>query len=260
MTQAKQLRLERQDAFRVLHLAGWSMTAIARVLNVTDNTIGCWRQSSKLGINPTKYHRRIDEAAAMALYRDGASDNEIGRALGITQSSITRWRQRRGLERNCEPPQPLDAVVVRQARKLLADGASRKQVAEALDIGCLGTVQKVRKGMKKQGLRPTGLTNRAIRSQVLRDRSVMPRISEAVGRDLPIDVKHDAVSSLYLAVLDGWIRRDLIEERAPRFRSKAFALNGHDYCLRSMDDGEGRSCIDQIQDPDALARFDEISF
>lgn len=257
----KRRKDERKSAALDLHGAGWSGCAISRVLNMSEGTITRWLRELDLQPNSTKFAPKFEPVEAAQMYLDGASDGEIARRFGATQSGACRWRQRRGLEANFEGLQPLAPHIKRSARNMLADGASRRQVAVALDIGCLQTVQRLRRDMDKRGLRPTGLTNKAIRAQVLKDKTVLPRISRAVGANLPPDVKHDATSSLYLAVLEGLIRRDLIERRAPRFRSKAFALNGNDFSRRSLDDDSGGwSMLDRLDDPDALAQFDRISF
>lgn len=251
---------ECKDAFLILHSAGWSGAAIGRVLSLSENTVRRWQVAEGLETNSTAYRPKFDNEIALALYDEGASDGEIARHFGATQSGALRWRQRKGLERNFDPNGPLPTHVARSAKRMLSEGASRRQVAEAHDIKCLGTIQKLRRKMPKQGMRRTGINNATIRAQVLKDRTVVPRIAKAVGTKLPADVKHDAVSSLYLAVLEGLICRDLIEEKAPRFRARAYALNGHDYSQRSLDDGDGRSWIDQLEDPTALARFENISW
>ncbi len=259
---AKQTRRtkEHRDAFLALHMGGWTAPAIARVLGISEETARRWRSALGISPNPSKYCPKFDSAAAMALYEQGASDGDIAKHFGATQGGATKWRQRQGLQRNFDPNQPLEPLVARSARRMLADGASRRQVADAHDIACLGTVQKLRRRMPRKGLRPIGLSNPSIRAQVLKDKTIVSRITRAVGAKLPPDVKHDAVTSLYLAVLEGLLSRDLIEERAAKFRTRAFALNGHDFSHCSLDDGEGRSWIDHLEDPDALARFDEITF
>lgn len=250
---------ECKDAFLILHSAGWSGAAIGRVLNLSENTVRRWQVAEGLETNITTYSPKFDDEIALALYNNGASDFDIARHFGATPSGALRWRRRKGLERNFDPTPSLPPHITRSARRMLFEGASRRQVADAHDIRGLCTIQKIRRKMPRQGLRPTGITNATIRAKILKDRTILPRISKAVGMRLPVDVKHDAVSGLYVAVLEGLVRADLIEEKAARFRAKAFSLNGHDYRHRSMDDGEGRSWIDQLEDPDALARFDEIS-
>lgn len=248
-------------AYRALHDNGWSAAAIARVLQVGEDSVRRWVISDGLEPNLTKFRPKFDALIAIEMYQAGASDGEVARRFGATQSGATRWRQRRGLEANFGPNPPLHPQIARSARRMLADGASRRQVADAHDIRCLSTVQKLRRRMDPRGLRPSGLTNASIRSQVLKDKTILPRISKAVGRQLPVDVKHDAVSALYLAVLDGLLRRDLIEERAPRFRARAFAMNGHDYSHRSLDDDTaGWSMLDRLEDPNGLSWLEYVEF
>lgn len=260
MAQQGRRTQEHRDAFLALHAVGWTSAAIARVLGISTETARKWRSALGISSNCSKYSPKFDSTIALAMYEQGASDGEIAKHFGATQGGATRWRQRHSLERNYDPNPPLDPYIARSARRMLADGASKRQVADAHEIACLQTVQKIRRRMPRKGLRPTGMTNATIRAQVLRDKSIVSRITRAVGVQLPPDVKHDAVTSLYLAVLDGLLSRDLIEERAARFRTRAFALNGHDFSHRSLDDGEGRSWIDQLEDPNALDQFDEIAF
>jgi hypothetical protein len=78
---------------------------------------------------------------------------------------------------------------------------------------------------------------------------------------LPADVLTDAADELYLAVLDGLIAERFIEEQAPRFRNRAFEMNGSNFGPRSLDaqDEDGWSLGDALADPDALQEMESAA-
>jgi transposase len=263
MASAAAALADRKQAFLDLYWAGWSDRRIARVLNMSSTTINKWR--SRLGLEPNEpppKRYKIDKIEAVRLYAHGASDHTIARRFDVGQSCVTRWRQRLGLEPNFEPSLRLDKDVIREARKLLSRGASRKQVTQDLPIASLNTVTRLRRGMSARGLRRTGLTNAAIRSRILKDQSVRPRIEKAIGTHLPRDVLYEATTEMYVDVLDGRLALELIEEHAGRYRQRAFSFCGSDYGPRSLDErtDHGWPHLQSLADPDALAAFDMIEF
>lgn len=124
---------------------------------------------------------------------------------------------------------------------------------------------KLRKKMPADGLRRYGITNRIIRAQVLKDAGLERRIRKAIGDGLPTDVKQDAVSDLYLAVLDCQVGCEHIEKVAPSYRNRAFGLCGSRFGPRSLDEelGDDFTLGDLLEDPDAfdqILRSAEIAF
>ena len=115
--------------------------------------------------------------------------------------------------------------------------------------------------MTDSGLRRHGLTNRSIRARVLKDRTIYRRIETAIGNGLPSDVKCDAVDELYLAVLDGLVDEQFIDQEARRYRSRAINMNGSLFGPRSLDseNESGWSLSNLIEDYTALADMEEAA-
>lgn len=194
---------------------------------------------------------------AMELYASGSSDGEI-RSLGTTQSGATRWRQRHKLSPNFENNQ-LSTSQQRKGRKLLRLGATKRQVADDLGLRYTTAVKRMRRAMDPRDIRPTGITNRTIRSRVLADATIYPRIVNAIGREVPSEVRQEATSEMYVAVLDGRLRSDLIESEAKSFRSRAFAACGSAYGPRSLDEQTdcGLTMLHRLSDPSALESMED---
>ncbi len=111
--------------------------------------------------------------------------------------------------------------------------------------------------MSGPGLRKSGLSNRAIRAQVLKDTSIYPAIEAAVGKGLPPDIIRDAVDELYLEILSGRISRIFIQEQANKFRARAIRMNFGEYGSISLEEDRGGwNLKDRLEDPDALDAFE----
>ena len=250
---AKPLSPERLAALRLLCEAGWSDIKIGRAFERSKTVIARWRKRNGLKPLPQGYRQKIDHAQALAMYGVGASDGEIARRFGATQSGATRWRQRQGLAPNMEKFQPVDAHRKRAARKLLRNGASRRHVAETIGV-CVNTITRIRKAMGSTGLRPTGLSDRAIRTQVLNDHTLERRIRRAVGANLPAEIRYEAATELYVDVLEGRLARDRIETAAASYRNRAYYMCGSKFGPRSLDaeNDDSWTLSDTLADPDAL--------
>ena len=207
-------------------------------------------QSSRIPIDPVR---------ALALYDVGASDNEIAAALGASQSGVCRWRKRHGLARRACNDNRLTASQIRQAQKMLRNGATKAQVAAELAVS-VNPIDRIRRGMKADGLRQWGWTNAVNRKAVIEDPTILKRITKAIGSNVPPDIRMDAVNDMYLELLEGKLPVSQIESAAPRFRSRAFSMGNYNYSTRSLDeeDENGFTLADRIADPDGIRPFDEI--
>lgn len=252
---------ERNAAKRLLHEAGWTDTAIGRVLGVTRKAITGWRLRNDLPAHANPFSNRIDEARAVELHEQGLSDGMIARELSVTQSGVTRWRHRRDLPANHEQHRRIDPRTRRSMLNMLAEGASRRQVSEEFGCGSQNTMARMRAKVGGNYLRSVGITNQAIRRRILKDRRIRDRIVRAVGTHLPRDVLHDAATSLYVDVLEGRLDARLIEARASRYRNRAYSLNGFDFATRSLDGDEGSSFrpLDALDDPSSLCEMEEAA-
>lgn len=245
-------------AFHILYEARWTDARIGRALGRCTNSIRLWRnQEGLIGNNVRR--AKIEEVAFLELYRSGASDGAIGRHFETGSNAIGQWRKKRGLPPNIEQKKGLDRQSVAKVNKMLREGASRSQAREATGVG-KQSVANLSNKLSGQQLRPKGQNTSAIRAAVLRDTSILPRIKRAVGRFAPPEVVEDAVSDLYLAVLEGKLSVELIEAKAAAFRNKAYGDLGSKYGMRSIDEEneEGFSIADRIEDAGALDAFDAI--
>lgn len=241
----------RERAFLVLYEAGWSDTNVARILHAGASTIRQWRETRGLprnkGINV-----KIDDVEARRMYDAGENDHQIARRFGMDPSGVVLWRQRMGLPSKyvCNR---LTAEDTRKAKKMFKLGATFRHVADELGIEGIGGLQNLRRKIDHPGLRRHGITNSMIRARVLKDPTVQGRIDRAIGPRVPTDIRLDAVSDLYVDVLEGRVSADFIEQQAPSYRNRAYDMCGSRYGARSLDEenDNGLSLGDMLADPDA---------
>lgn len=73
--------------------------------------------------------RKLDERAALALYKQGKYDKEIARELGVCAATVSKWRNALGL------PQHLQRTDRRrEVRALYEKGLTDREIQEALGI------------------------------------------------------------------------------------------------------------------------------
>ena len=252
---------DRREAFAILHQAGWSDGRIGRALRMNKNSVRNWRVTAGLAPNSSAHTAKIDDKEALERYYRGESDGQIARAFNATQGGVTRWRWRNNLPPNFERSPQISRDAKRRAKSMLRLGATKRQVANAIGASCVESIRKIRHEMTDSGLRRHGLTNRSIRARVLKDRTIYRRIETAIGNGLPSDVKCDAVDELYLAVLDGLVDEQFIEQEARRYRSRAINMNGSLFGPRSLDseNESGWSLSNLIEDYTALADMEEAA-
>lgn len=201
---------------------------------------------------------KIQHKEAYGMYLRGATDGEIAARFGVFKASAQKWRKRHGL-----PTKNLTALTdqkVRRARSMLREGASIAQVAAAIESG-QRAIERLRRKMPSEGLRRAGQNGARIRSAIITNADLYPRILRAVGPGLPRDVKHDAANEMYVDVLDGRLSADLIEARASRYRNRAWSICGSNYGPVSLDaaNDDDLSLGDLVDDPAALEAMDEAA-
>lgn len=96
-----------------LYKRGLSDADIARILDLTPQTIFAWRKVRNLETNTNRRGtpNTGNEIVRLELYKSGSNDKEIAAAVGATPHAIYTWRQYRGLT-----PNKPRAVVLRSTR------------------------------------------------------------------------------------------------------------------------------------------------
>lgn len=250
---------ECKDAYKILHAAGWSGAAIARVLDIADNTVRRWQTEQGLTANSTQFSPKFNHAVAMAMYEDGASDGDIARHFGATQSGATRWRQRRGLEPNVKPSTlpALSDERRRKARRLLREGATREQVATA--VGCSRrTVTKLRKAIAgDERLRGTGVPLTGVRNAARRNaQQILAELMAATRHVTDATIRDDTIGDMFLAIMEGRLDRQNIKTEARGYSGRAIDQWQSRWAPVSIDEdltGEGFRLVDLIACPQADA-------
>ncbi|NVD43503.1 hypothetical protein [Qipengyuania atrilutea] len=241
------LNQDQRDAIAFLNSHGWTDVRIGNVVGRTDKAICQYRKSN--GIPAANYRHRIDDRKAISMYEMGETDGAIARVLGVDQSAICYWRKRNGLKANFTGNAPLPKHTKRMAKALLKDGASKTQVATA--VGCsVYSVQKIRRGMTSPHLRRTGLSNKDIRHRVRKDTRLLEKIEAAVGAKVPQEIREHASYDMYADLFEGVLSVELIEERASRYRNKAYSMCGSTFEHARLDaaNDQGLTLLDRLSD------------
>jgi hypothetical protein len=196
----------------------------------------------------------MDKAEALAMHLSGVSDSDIARHFGMNQSSVTKWRQGLGRKAN-EQPAKLSNEKRRKARKMLREGATKRQVAQALECHPR-TVQHLRKKMGgDQGLRQGGVTERSIRRALISDTTaIMAELRHATRRMTDPTLRDDVISEMFLALLEGRLSRDQIGTEAKTYTGRAIGQWQSKWAPVSLDEdltGEGFRLVDVIPCPRA---------
>lgn len=243
------------EALKLLNAEGWHDKKIGDAFGISAVAIAKHRVNHGIPALSSKYSPKIDTGRAAELWGQKASDSEIAEEFGATQSGVTRWRHRHGLPAHQEHL-VMATTIKRRIRDMTRLGASRDQIRAETNVS-LKSISRIRKTVDGPGVRKPGRNNATIRAHIMQDPRIMQRIERAVGRELPTDIRHDAISEMYTAVLSGLLSPELIEEQAPKFRSRAFEINYGRYADTSLDaDRGGWTLGDMIEDEDALAFAD----
>lgn len=221
------------------------------------------------------------EAAALrALYDRRLPDTRIASAAGISRQSVRAWRFREGLPALFQRGSSLAgaAKITPEVRarivEMLKKGQPSRAVAKAL--GCTPTtVQRIRRklpantpGLLQWGGQPVDVRIRLGHGRCRANRlnGISPmvdplyaRIRDAVGRGVPRDLADDAISDIYVAVLEGRLDPANIKREAYRYVNRTFAANADRFGPISLDEKRGEdgwSMMDLIPDRSAAAAFD----
>lgn len=198
------------------------------------------------------------EQQRQSLYEEGLTDREIAERSGVDRSTICGWRKRRGLKPNGE--RPAAGSQHTPVRRLLHDmGWGAKSIARHEGVG----LQTVRDWRKRHAVGPTGLGNRITkRGGADQLRGLQRRIIRAIGYKLPYDIAADAAAALMLAVIEGEVPLDQIEQQARTYRNRALKEYADAYGPRSLDEEipgtDGLSGVALLVDDSSSAWLEEM--
>jgi transcriptional regulator with XRE-family HTH domain len=251
----------RHEAALLMHSSRWPDVKISEVLQVCVATVRRWRMENGLD-HVSRFGSKINDAEALKMYEAGASDAQIAERFGATQSGATRWRQRKHLPPNFDGGTRLTPEQQRKARKLLRQGLTRAQVGFELGV-TKETIQRIRNQMKPHpGLRGTGKTLQKVRAEATKDPQLLyARIVKAVGKGVAPDIAADAVSDLYMDLLEGKLQPSEIETAARKYKGRVLDRYASRFGPRSLDEeiGEdGFSLAEMVEDRSALDAFDAV--
>ena len=241
------LNQHQQNAIKTLNDSGWSDGQIGKAIGCTSKAV--WGYRRRNDISPVTISvPKIVNSEALRMYENGESDAAIARKFKVDQTAAFYWRKRKGFPPNFSAA-PIPKEAERTARKMLKDGATRQQVADA--IGCSPTtVQRVRAGMDSPHLRRTGVTNKCIQRRIRKDPGILKRIETAIGTKVPQDVREHASYDMYADLFEGVLSVELIEERASRYRNKAYSMCGSTFEHARLDaaNDQGLTLLDRLSD------------
>lgn len=195
------------------------------------------------------------------LYADGLSDNRIARHEGVHENAIFAWRKVRGLPANSGNGARGYALTAEAeaARMLLYQMRySDRRIAREQKVAWT-TIQTWR---KRRGLPPHGLPRKNWKACDLKRDTTLDRVRRAIGRALPPDIRDDAISDLYLAVLSGAVDLAEVEKQVRKFGNRVLNSFAGKFGPRSLDqelgDGDGFTLMDTLVDERSSSWLEEM--
>lgn len=207
---------------------------------------------------------KINTDEALKLYADGLSDGDLARHFGVTQSGATRWRQRQGLKPNVVATSrpALSDQERRLMRKLLRQGATVEQVAR--EVGCgERVITRMRSKMKGDDrLRKSGKILRGTRSAARKDAAaILDELKAATRRITDTSIRDDTMGEMFLAFMEGRLRRDQIKTEARKYSGRQMNLWQSPWAPASIDEAmteDGLRLVDLIACPAADAWLENV--
>lgn len=171
------------------------------------------------------YKIKYDWDQARVWYNQGWSDGMIARHLGCHQTAVIAWRRRAGLNphyAHCKPSSPVTPEERRRARKLLREGAARRQVANTLGRS-ISTIQRLRDEISEDPrLRQTGHSVASSICSVGKDAPALLRELRQACRHVRDEMlRDDVIAQMMLDLLEGKLRRDQIKDQARKYSGRA---------------------------------------
>lgn len=283
---------------RELYESGLSDPAIAAAVGIRPMNVLRWRQREGLPANlpagrNTRANAQILPATAdlhrraLALLARGIGARLIARELRASVKTLERWRSNM-LRNQHDRPQPtpsrpreaqradgrrhssLPDALRAQALALYADGLHDDAIGRSIGVS-RARVWQWRAGLNLPAWRRPGQRGPAA-ATVTRAKPIPPaitprsnplyaKLADAVGRRLAPDLTDDAISDLWVAVAEGRVSLDRLEQEAKRIRSDVFGRYANPYGDRSLDedigDGDGFRMVDLIRDERSSSWLEE---
>lgn len=243
------------ERIRQLALEGMSFGGIARELGASRTSVQSFamRHQIRLGLagelckcGKPRGHAYGCSAFAYRIVDDPAEVDRCVTALeqGLTMVQIVREHGVR-------------EALVRITRAKLTEHSQqlrRQAIAERVQA----RVRPKRVRAIKKSL-PASISSRVLAAH--RD-ALFAKCSAAIPRGMAQDIRDDAVTELYLAVLEGEVAENEIREKAGKFVNATYSTWASRFGPRSLDAklsaDDDRTAGDFIEDEVALAQFDEI--
>tara|TARA_R110000787_G_scaffold208846_7_gene318889 strand:- start:23717 stop:24331 length:615 start_codon:yes stop_codon:yes gene_type:complete len=196
-----------------------------------------------------------NEEQRRALYDQGLNDVQISQALDLDTTTIRCWRKKRNLPAN----QPCDRSRTPMRRLLHNLGWGSRSIAKYQSVS-VRTVKDWRRTAEPPQTATASFTTQRRGADQLRD--LQRRVIRAVGCQLPYDIAADAAAALMLAVIEGEVPLDQIEQRARSFGNRALKEYADAYGPRSLDEEipgtDGLSGVALLVDDSSSAWLEEM--
>lgn len=191
------------------------------------------------------------------LYNQGLNDNEIAQSLGIDRSSVRSWRKARKLKPNVEWA---GANHPEHMRRLLCE--------MGWGAGAISRFQGVTRWTVEEWRQRNGFNSGGTRRRITRRggddqlKALHHRVIRAVGTKLPFDIAAEAAAALMLAVIEGEVPLDQIEQNGRKFGGHALQAFANGFRQSSLDEDipgtDGIRPVDLLVDESSQSWLEEM--
>lgn len=224
-------------------------------------------QRMKLCISSSRYRRLREEneiadlriprqdgttEMLIELLKKGLGSKKIAAAMGreIDSGRLTRLRAQLGIVRPRKK-----SITTSELTALVLQGMSNREVKAA--TGVSACERKLRRLRDDHGVE-TRSRRRCVEGADVR---LYKRIRKSLAHVGDAMLRDDAISEMYLAVIDGHLAQGQVEKEARRYGNAQFAQWSSKFGPQSLDEIQGEndwSLLDSLEDRSALEAFDRI--
>ncbi|WP_375283389.1 hypothetical protein [Sphingobium yanoikuyae] len=182
------------------------------------------------------------------LYKNSLSDAKISAIQNVTRSAIAQWRKSHSLKSNV--PKISNGRQLAPMRHLLTElGWGKRAIAKSQNV----STTVIKDWRQRHSVKPRpgtrAMTERQRHDQI---HSLQKRVVKAVGYGLPFDIAADAAAELMLAVIEGNVPINAIEEQGRRFGNQALQKYANAFTTKSLDNDlpghDGLTLLDTLVD------------